>query len=344
MKTKDDYTKEEVQSFKDEIQSLITTYPNSYSRMITSKSRVYLKEFIDACTPLLQEPYYKISTKCYWVLHDLTQFPRCEYDGVELKYNVKVNTGYYKYCCSSCAQKAKETQLKIRETKCRLYGSETYNNPEKNRNTCLKKYGVTNPNKLSWVRDKIRRTCETKFGVDHNFKLEECREKRRQTWIQKYGTDNPKSTDVVQHKFEETCEHRYGVKNVSQVHSIRSRMRKKYLFNGMRFDSSWELAFYIWNKDNGVELKHEPERLEFVGSDGKTHFYFPDFKKDDVFIEIKGNQFFDKFGNVLSKYKDKFDYMKSIGVRILLYSDIKPYLEYVYNRYGRNFMKQFRRK
>lgn len=140
------------------------------------------------------------------------------------------------------------------------------------------------------------------------------------------------------------CEKKYGVRNVSQVHSIRSKMRKKYLFNGMRFDSSWELAYYIWNRDNGIDLIHEPEKIEYIDSIGKHHYYFPDFKKDGLFIEIKGNQFFDKFGNPLPKYKDKFNFMKSIGVKILLYQDVKPYLAYVYNTYGKNYMKQYKRK
>jgi len=88
------YSVVEISSYKEEIKYLIDNYPDNYSRMITSKTRTALKEFIDSQTPLLQDSYYKLSTKCFWILHDLKDFPCCKTCGKSLKYNVKVNVGY----------------------------------------------------------------------------------------------------------------------------------------------------------------------------------------------------------------------------------------------------------
>jgi len=88
------YSVIEISSYKEEIKYLIANYPDSYSRMITSKARVALKEFIEAQTPLLQNSYYKLSTKCFWILHELKDFPKCKTCGKLLTYNVKVNVGY----------------------------------------------------------------------------------------------------------------------------------------------------------------------------------------------------------------------------------------------------------
>ena len=88
---------------------------------------------------------------------------------------------------------------------------------------------------------------------------------------------------------------------------------------------------------------HEPEKLKYFDRYGKTHYYFPDFKIDGILIEIKGNQFYDKNGQPLDKYKDKFDFMKSINVLILKYEDIKQYLIYVNDTYGKDYIQQFRK-
>lgn len=38
---------------------------------------------------------------------------------------------------------------------------------------------------------------------------------------------------------------RYGVENPTQVASIRAGERSRYEYDGINFDSSWEIAFYI---------------------------------------------------------------------------------------------------
>lgn len=130
-------------------------------------------------------------------------------------------------------------------------------------------------------------------------------------------------------------------------HKLLTYKKKKiklYRFDNQWFDSSWELAFYIWHKDSHIDLIHEPEKLQYFDRFGNSHWYFPDFKINNRFIEIKGNQFYGSNGEVLDEFKDKFNFMQSINVKILKYDDIKQYLTYINDTYGKDYLRQFRKK
>lgn len=82
---------------------------------------------------------------------------------------------------------------------------------------------------------------------------------------------------------------KYGVKNALQYSEIRDRASFRYQYDGRHFDSSPEIAFYIWLKDNGVEFEYQPNvKLKYVHN-GKEHFYMPDFIIGGKLIEIKGD-------------------------------------------------------
>lgn len=45
----------------------------------------------------------------------------------------------------------------------------------------------------------------------------------------------------------------------------------------MKFDSIYEIAYYIWLIDHNIEFKYEPEiRITYL-YEGKDHVYMPDF-------------------------------------------------------------------
>lgn len=69
--------------------------------------------------------------------------------------------------------------------------------------------------------------------------------------------------------------------------------KKVYTFEDSNFDSSWELMFYIWAKDNDLNIVRSTKRFEFEFN-GIKHNYYPDFEIDGQLIEIKGDLFFDK--------------------------------------------------
>lgn len=81
--------------------------------------------------------------------------------------------------------------------------------------------------------------------------------------------------------------------------------------------------------------------------------YFPDFRingKD--LVEIKGDDQFDKNGKMIDKLdrtKDSVAYAKYKcmifnNVKIIKYEEMKPYLKYIWQKYGKKYLKQFKRQ
>ena len=64
----------------------------------------------------------------------------------------------------------------------------------------------------------------------------------------------------------------------------------RYLYNGMRFDSTAELAFWIQQCDTGADIERcsGQDRIEFTSGD-RVIGYYPDFRLGGKYIEIKGD-------------------------------------------------------
>ena len=52
---------------------------------------------------------------------------------------------------------------------------------------------------------------------------------------------------------------KYNTESPNQCHEIICKMRKKYIYDNLRFDSSWEIAYYIWLKDHNIEFEYQPD-------------------------------------------------------------------------------------
>lgn len=49
---------------------------------------------------------------------------------------------------------------------------------------------------------------------------------------------------------------------------------------------------YIWLQDHENNFSYHKEYIEYLDKDSIKHIYTPDFKVNNIFIEIKGKQFF----------------------------------------------------
>ena len=113
---------------------------------------------------------------------------------------------------------------------------------------------------------------------------------------------------------------------------------KKGWYKGYFCDSSWELAFVIYNLDHGITdfSKNFNEKFEYE-INGEKHLYIPDFKfSDGHFIEVKGRRETDPI------IEAKRNTVKNI--KILFADDMKPYLDYVISKYGENFINLYELK
>lgn len=133
------------------LRDLVERRPIGYQKILSSSNYVEVRQWIYDYVPKLQDQIYNISTRIYWILNGLTDFPTCMRNGCDNKIgigiNVKVTAGYSSYCSKSCAAKSDLTRQRYREAS-------------------IAKYGVDNPRKADIVKEKAKSTTLKHYGVE----------------------------------------------------------------------------------------------------------------------------------------------------------------------------------
>ncbi len=255
-------------------------------------------------------------------------------------YQVKSDRYFY-YYCKSCG---KETHRKRCRGKRRAASLERLlcNNCS-HAITNMARYGVKNPFQSEFFKEESKNTCKSKYGTEYASQSTTFREKVKQTCLEKYGeTTNLKCTDTKE-KIEKTLQERYGVSNARFLY-------KQYKYDNLSFDSSWELAFYIYHKDNGINIiRNKDLYFEYVYKE-KTLKYYPDFIIGNKIFEIKGNQFFNKNGQMINIFDRSNDEQYLLKQKCAIENNvifidkigIKKYIQYITNKYGYKYLRNFK--
>jgi len=111
-----------------------------------------------------------------------------------------------------------------------------------------------------------------------------------------------------------------------------SGIGKKGWYKGYWCDSSWELAFVIYNIDNNIKFERNRIGYEYL-YEGKIHRYYPDYLISDNLYEIKGYE--------TEKDKEKYKGVKDINLTILYKKDIQYMIDYVITKYGNDYIKLY---
>ena len=342
-------------------------YKRNYASRLSYNGFYFLRKIIESWTPLLSNSEYKLSTKIYWIIHDIKEFPKCKNEScsntLEHKNVYTIEAGYRLGCCSNkCTQLLDTVRQKVKQRNKELYGYECILSNDGKRdeinNILMKKYGTTTVSKLDYFKNKTKQTCLKKYGVDSTNKLKSVQDKKEATFNkhygcksilclksfhkdakkikkEKYGDENYNNHEQI----EQTCLKRYNVKYPAQNHDIYKKSKKRYIYKSIRFDSSWEIAYYIFNEDHNISiLPHPKVDLKYKDQNNREHYYFPDFYNCSLhkYVEIKGDNLFNSKGEPFyngKSWKDKYDFMISIGVIILTKSDMKKYLSYCYQKF-----------
>ena len=77
----------------------------------------------------------------------------------------------------------------------------------------------------------------------------------------------------------------------------------------------------------------------------ETHYYFPDFKVNNEYIELKGSHLIDENMNLIHPktkeiLKEKTQCLKDNNVKIIV--DCSEYINYVKNKYGEHFISSLK--
>lgn len=104
-------------------------------------------------------------------------------------------------------------------------------------------------------------------------------------------------------------------------------------YQGIHCDSSWELAYLIYCLDHNIPIKRCNIRFNYEYNN-EQHIYTPDFIiNESNLIEIKG--FKDK------RWEEKRKCCLRNNITIINREDIKPYIKYVKDKYGKDFIKLY---
>jgi hypothetical protein len=107
-------------------------------------------------------------------------------------------------------------------------------------------------------------------------------------------------------------------------------------YKGYWCDSSWELAWVIYNIDHGIRFERNSKKFEYFLND-KKRMYMPDFVINEGYYEIKGRR---SFNNLDEENKQKILQFKG-DLKVLYEKDMELYLTYVKNEYGKDFIRLY---
>lgn len=102
---------------------------------------------------------------------------------------------------------------------------------EKTKNTCIKKYGVENPNQFILFRNKAKQTCIERYGHENPTCNSIIIEKVKETNRLKYGSDFFVSSDIGKTAIKNSMLEKYGVDNIGKVKEFRLKSRETFNLN-----------------------------------------------------------------------------------------------------------------
>lgn len=237
--------------------------------------------------------------------------------------------------------------------------------------TCMARYGTQNGGWTKEAQEKIKQTNLERYGVEYTWQSENTKSKATKTklerynranvgqfgtaehraaMIDKYGVATPMESQSLKDKLANNMLAKYGVKRYAQCAEFHRKARKRYKYMEEKFDSSWELALWIYAIDHNEVIIRCPITLEYVANN-KTHIYVPDFLYKGQLIEIKGDNWFDSNGELycpIDHNKDsifKAKYLCAIANNIIFWrkTDVLFAIEYCKQKYNdKNWYKQFK--
>lgn len=298
---------------------------------------------------------------------------------------ISLKLGYHKYCSHQCqVENTAATALKTKElhfgkgkfhsdaglkaiSKANKANKET--RIKKLNETNLKKYGTEWASQNKTVKEKVANTniqncgnaCSLhgsnqqktdavfneKFGCSNPMQNAEIKAKREATNLERYGASSPFGSTLCIEKRKQNYFNKTGYFFPAQNPDNHTMRRKAYLYDGAYFDSSWELAFYMFHIEQNHDISAHPAVTFEYEHAGIKHNYMPDFILDGQLTEIKGPQFFNESGEMINPfdrsqdalYEAKHQCMLKNNVKII--TDCAEYIDYVNEKYTSDYLELF---
>lgn len=175
---------------------------------------------------------------------------------------------------------------------------------------------------------KVQLAKEAQKGKKKGPMSDDIKEKIRKTTKKQYQEGRkvkPRTiTEELKRKLREHALRRnFGGYNPNSI-----KKHKKGKYKNYWCDSSWELAFVIYNIDHEIKFERNNKKFKYYLYNSKRNF-IPDFLLEDgTYVEIKGYVGVEAKAKI-EQFKEKLEVIDS--------QKIKKYLEYVQEKYGKDF-------
>ena len=231
-----------------EIATNIWNLPNGRSvQLYTKKNPDNIQSIIDHTSFL--PSIYKISSRCYCIIHNIHTPPTCKMCTQLVKWGDK---SFKTYCSGQCKGSDDDLKTKVKHTVLQRFGVDNPSQSDiikqKKINTCIINYGVEYPQQNQHVLQKSYDVMMERYGVRRPIQNPEIQNTIKQTMLKKYGVSNPSQSDVFQDKKHQTMISKYG------AHSSQQNMTSILpLIN----DHDWLFEQYINQQKSAVLIAQE---------------------------------------------------------------------------------------
>ncbi len=209
--------------------------------------------------------------KIYHFLYDLKVLPTCIECSNLVNFKRPFSKGYSKFCSHKCQNNNKEVKDKLKDTCIKKYG---VSNPSKSgeviskrNNTMMERYGVSNPLQVNEFKEKQSNTIKEKYGVEHYSQTKEFSEKIKTISLEKHGVEHFAKSKEVKDKTEKTNIERYGSKSSFSNKEVQNKYKeiinKKYgVDNPFQSEEIKEKIKSEYIKKYGVEYTQQIDEIK----------------------------------------------------------------------------------
>lgn len=232
----------------------------------------------------------------------------CAYCGQPAKYQLKSG----KWCCEPVNQRCPAIKEKNRKAVQKLYDEGKLNQQEILKNRTKESF-----ERQGWSKGLSKHTDER--IKNRGNKLHERYESGEliHAWIGK------------KHTIEEIDKIVYGMSHFRPNKNLKGF--KHGWYKGYWCDSSWELAFIMYNLDHNIKFERNEQGFNYLYNGYYKRFY-PDFIIDGEYIEIKG------YSSKMTDAKIQW-FPKDLILKVYYKDDMDVYLKYAIETYGIDFWK-----
>ena len=190
-------------------------------------------------------PDYEWKVKMGLYYHKLSEPPVCVVCGKPVRF-IDFKHGWYRTCCSKCAQLDPQTI-------------------QKKKQTMLKNYGIENPMQSEELREKIKQTCLEKYGTTNGGWSKQAQEKIKKSNLKKYGVEFPMQSEELREKIKQTCLEKYGVEYTGRVKNGATVFQKYENLIEILDNNVWRIKCSNKNCNKCIEKYFDIDSSTYVG-------------------------------------------------------------------------------